>query len=231
MIAYACLRVSIAASTTLFSLSGAPPSGSLRSSGVLGGLQIGYNWQFNRNWLIGLETDFDWSGMKGSGSTGGVIATMGGSTPFTATADEHINGFGTIRARLGYLPTDNLLAYLTGGFAYGKVEHTGAYIVNGITSIAVTNITSFACAGSGATCFSGSSSRMATGWTVGGGLEYAFWQKWSLKAEYLFVSLDSKSLTETALVLPGPGTLPASFSANFNRTNFNVARVGLNYRF
>ena len=42
-------------------LGGAPPSTSFKSSGAIGGLQIGYNWQFNRNWLVGVETDFDWS--------------------------------------------------------------------------------------------------------------------------------------------------------------------------
>jgi outer membrane immunogenic protein len=52
---------------TLFTLgSGAPPPTSFTSSGALGGLQLGYNWQFNRNWLFGLETDLDWSGIKGS---------------------------------------------------------------------------------------------------------------------------------------------------------------------
>jgi outer membrane immunogenic protein len=65
---------------------------------------------------------------------------------------------------------------------------------------------------------------------LGGGLEYAFWQKWTLNAEYLYVSLDSKSVTETAVAVL-PGTPPASFNANLNRTSFNVARVGLNYRF
>src|SRR5262249_11900530 len=37
-----------------------PTAGSFRSKGALGGLQLGYNWQLDRNFLIGLETDFDW---------------------------------------------------------------------------------------------------------------------------------------------------------------------------
>jgi hypothetical protein len=45
------------------------------------------------------------------------------------------------------------------------------------------------------------------------------------------VSLESKSITETALMtIPGFPT-PSSFNGNFSRTNFNVVRVGLNYQF
>jgi outer membrane immunogenic protein len=70
---------------------------------------------------------------------------------------------------------------------------------------------------------------VAVGWTLGGGLEYAVWQRWTLKAEYLYVSLDSKSFTETSVPAPGSGS--ASLVANFGRTTFNVGRVGVNYRF
>jgi outer membrane immunogenic protein len=213
---------------------GAPPSTSFTSSGALGGLQLGYNWQLNRNWLVGLETDFDWSGLKGSGSSTGIVtgAFPLGPNPFTATADEHIKWFGTVRARLGYLPADNLLAYVTGGFAYGRVERTGSYVSNSATAFGLLPVGGFglSCA-AGATCFAGSSSSVAAGWTAGGGLEYAFWKNLTLKAEYLYVSLDSKSVTETALAVINPGDKPSSFNANYNRTSFNVARVGVNYRF
>ena len=214
---------------------GAPPSTSFTSSGSLGGLQLGYNWQFNRNWLTGIETDFDWSGIKGSGSSTGTVhgAFPGlGANPFTATVDEHIKWFGTVRARLGYLPTDNLLAYVTGGFAYGRVEHTGSYVNSSTTGFGILPVGgfSFFCA-VGATCFAGSSSSVATGWTAGGGVEYALWKNLTLKAEYLYVSMDSKSVAETALAVNAPGDKPSSFNANYNRTSFNVARIGLNYHF
>ena len=93
---------------------------SFKSSGVLGGLQLGYNWQLNRNWLVGIETDANWSGIKGSGSFTNIEPFA--LIPFQNTSEEKIKWFGTLRARLGYLPTDNLLAYVTGGLAYGRVE-------------------------------------------------------------------------------------------------------------
>jgi outer membrane immunogenic protein len=189
--------------TALFkNVNGGPPPTSFNTSGVVGGLQIGYNWQLSDNWLVGLETDSDWSGTEGSGSSSGTVKRF---SPFTNTVDEKVDWFGTVRARLGYLPTSNLLTYVTGGFAYGKVEHNGSYstTVGFVGNRPGPN--TFVCPGAGGPCFSGSSSDVATGWTLGGGLEYAFWQKWTLKAEYLYVSLDSKSATETAVdVLPGP---------------------------
>ncbi|HET7849550.1 MAG TPA: outer membrane protein [Pseudolabrys sp.] len=205
---------------------GAPPPGSFRSSGVLGGLQLGYNWQFNRTWLIGVETDFNWSGIKGSEAIAGARF---GALPITATVDERIKWFGTARARLGYLPAENLLAYVTGGFAYGRVEHSGSYFNNSVGASVIAPGFNFSC-NTGTTCFAGSSSDTATGWVLGGGLEYAIWKNLTLKAEYLYVSLGSQPVTETALNF-NPRSAPASFSANFSRTNFNVARVGLNYRF
>lgn len=206
---------------------GQPPASSFKTSGVLGGLQFGYNYQVNRNWLVGLETDFEWSGMSGSATSSGSYL---GIVPFTASADEHIRWFGTLRGRLGYLPTPNLLAYVTGGFAYGKVEHSGRYVDVSTNDLGV-KVSPFGayCAG-GATCFAGTSSSVDTGWTLGAGLEYAVWQNWTLKAEYLYVSLDNTTMTETALMANGAST-PASFDANFGRTDLNIVRVGVNYHF
>ena len=102
-------------------LNGAPPPASIHTSGVLGGLQVGYNWQMGSAWLIGAEADIDWSGVKGSASTGGALGQFI-FPPFVNTVEEKVEWLGTVRARLGYLPTPNLLAFVTGGFAYGEVE-------------------------------------------------------------------------------------------------------------
>ncbi len=85
----------------------------------------------------------------------------------------------------------------------------------------------------GTSCLAGSSNGVATGWTLGAGLEFLILQNVTFKAEYMYVSLGGNSLTETALDIPfgGGSTLPSSFNANFERSNFNIARVGLNYKF
>ena len=209
---------------------GPPPSVSLNASSALGGLQLGYNWQFRRNWLVSLEADLDWSDFEGSGAVNSIFGG-GGNVPFQVTADERVKWFGTVRARLGYLPIESLLAYITGGFAFGRVQHDATYVnTSGNTFISISVPYSFRCT-PGQTCFAGSLSGTATGWTLGGGLEYALGQSWTLRGEYLYVSLGSKSVTETASTVFAAGNLPASFNVDFSRTNFNVARIALNYRF
>lgn len=209
----------------------APPSSSFNSSGALGGLQLGYNWQVNHNWVVGLETDFDWSGMKGSGSSSGTAVGPGPVFfPFTNAVSEKVDWFGTVRARLGYLPTNNLLTYATGGFAYGRITDTGSDTFGvGITSGGAGPF-GFTCAAA-TPCFSGSSSTTATGWTVGAGFEYLLMRNWTLKAEYLYVNLGSHAVTQTAAGFTAPATLASSFNANFSNTAFNIGRVGINYHF
>lgn len=212
----------------LFVAGGAPPPASFTSSGIIGGIQIGYDHQLNSSWLVGVETDFDGSGIRGSDSTSGVFAPYY-TAPFNAPVQERIDWFGTVRARVGYLPTSNLLAYATAGFAYGRIVQSGSWDTN--TGFAFSDgFHTVNCFGANPSCFAGSSSNIGTGWTAGGGLEYFLRQKWTLRAEYLYVNLGSGLVTETVLG-PTPGALPSSFNANFSRTNFNIVRVGLSYQF
>ena len=207
-----------------------PPPMSFNTEGAVGGAQFGYNWQFQPNWLVGFETDFDWSGMKGSST---VFITAIPPIAGLWTTDEHIKWFGTVRGRLGWLPLPNLLVYGTGGFAYANVERSANYTFTAPNfGIGFVGPFGFQC-GLGAVnpCFAGSSHQTLTGWTAGGGLEYALTQQWSVRGEYLYVSLDNKPLTETASSFANGSTAPASFNAVFNHTNFNLVRFGLNYQF
>lgn len=212
----------------LFTLGGTPPPTSYNVSGGLAGLQFGYNWQFNRAWLMGVEADLDWSGIKGSGVSNFLLS----GSPSSANIDERVKWFGTVRVRLGYLPTDNLLTYVTGGFAYADIERSGSYSSAFAGGILIGTLSGFSanCPGPG-TCFVGSSSKVTPGWTLGGGLEYAVWQNLTLKAEYLYMRFDSKSLNETIVAVFTPGVTPTSFNANFSRTDLNVVRVGANWHF
>jgi outer membrane immunogenic protein len=80
--------------------------------GLVGGT-LGYNFQTG-TWVWGIETDLDWSGMKGS-------ATCPGGTCSTEN-----NWLGTTRARLGYGGFGNWMPYLTAGAAYGDVKATNS---------------------------------------------------------------------------------------------------------
>lgn len=81
-------------------------------NGVIGGLQIGYNWQFG-NYVLGAEADVQGSGENKSDSTT-VLGT-------TFTIDQKIKWFGTARARLGYA-FGPWMVYATGGAAWQNYE-------------------------------------------------------------------------------------------------------------
>lgn len=212
----------------LFDAGGKPPPASFDVSGALGGVHVGYNRQVGGAWLVGVEADFDASGVKGSGATNGVFAPYY-TAPFNAPLQQRVDWLGTLRARLGYLPASNLLAYGTAGFAYGRVVQSGSWDTNVPFSFGGGAHT-VNCFGANPSCFAGSSRHVATGWTAGGGLEYAVLRDWTLRAEYLYVSLAGDSTRETVLG-DTTGALPSSFNVLGGRINLNIARVGLSYQF
>lgn len=171
--------------------------------GVIGGGQIGYNWQSNQ-WVFGLEADFQGSGQKGNGSyfipaVGGFLALV---IPSTSIAyEDKLNWFGTVRGRVGYA-FDRVLPYVTGGWAFGHGEINGTRITGAVN-----------------TAFSGSESY--SGWTLGGGVEWAFANNWSAKVEYLYIDFGD-----------GP-TVPITTGVNnvSGKMTDNIVRLGVNYKF
>jgi len=136
----------------------------LNSSGFFVGGQIGYNYQFANNIVIGFETDLQWSDISGNvalNALGSPLLSFGSSLDY----------FGTIRVRLGYA-FDRFLPYITGGAAYGKTS----------TDLSILGISLL------------SDSSTNWGWTLGGGGEVAITDHWTFKAEYLYVDLGSSSL-------------------------------------
>ena len=85
--------------------------------GFIGGGQFGYNWQVNKSWVYGFETDFQGSAEKGT--------SFGCDTEGCQTHSTKLGWFGTTRVRLGMLLTPTTLLYATGGLAYGELKTTG----------------------------------------------------------------------------------------------------------
>jgi outer membrane immunogenic protein len=194
----------------------------LSSSGFVGGGQLGYNWQF-ASWVAGIEADLQ-SGVQGDAS---VTGTSGALIDYRLTSDQDVKWFGTARARLGYLATPDLLLFGTGGFAYGRTE-VSANISN--TSIFTNPIDSgpslLTCPGN-QVCIAGANSRTSTGWTAGGGFEWALWSNVTFKGEYLQVDLGDQTIK---LVAQSPATGNGFVTAKFDNS-FDVVRGGLNYGF
>jgi outer membrane immunogenic protein len=206
----------------------APPA-SFNIGGVLGGLQAGYNLQFNRNWLLGIETDFDWSRIQGTGTSNFFLGQIPpAASNFQATED--VEWFGTVRGRLGFLPANNVLIYGTGGFAYGRVADNVALNSGaGVGGFVIRPDIGFSCV-VGPNCFLGSSSRTDVGWTAGAGLEYSLSQHLSVKAEYLYVNLGGAHAVNVAAQF-AMGATPSSFTATYSTVDFQVVRAGLNWKF
>jgi outer membrane immunogenic protein len=203
-----------------------PPMAPFDLHGGLGGLQGGYNWQFDRSWLVGIEADYDWARIRGTGTSAFFLNGL----PSTFQVTQNVTSFGTVRGRVGWLAIPSLLVYGTGGFAYGRVTESQT-VVGGATL--ATAISGFAC-GPGLPCFVGSSSRNLSGWTVGTGLEYALWEHCTVKAEYLYVNLGSGDVVGMPAVSVGglaAGTVRSSFTSASSQVDFHVVRAGVNWKF
>lgn len=207
------------------------PSAGANLKGITGGLQAGYNLQVAPQWVIGLEADFNGLDFNGSGTSAFLLGpSIGMSSPSNLVASEKADWFGTVRGRIGWLPTDRLLVYGTGGLAYGQVRET--LVFNSVPNVSGgsggSNV-GFVCSATGLDCFVGSSSRIAVGYAAGAGLEYAIARNVTLRAEYLYVNLGRTS-TRASAVTPQIPYAPASFVANGD-FDFNIVRAGVNYRF
>lgn len=183
-------------------------------NGFVAGGQIGYNWQFAHNWVIGIEADLSWTDVNGSttyspippGPTGAAAVA-----PSFVTMSRDVNWLATVRGRLGYA-WDRVLVYGTGGVAWSNADYFGIESRAGGVNI---DVASF------------SSTRV--GWVLGGGVEYALSQNWTIRGEYLFYSTDGVSALATAI--PSLGALNPTVTFDWDRTNLHVLRFGINYKF
>jgi outer membrane immunogenic protein len=204
-------------------------SGNFNTSGFIGGAQLGYNLQFQRFWLAGLEADIDYSNVRGSGSFPATLFLPSSpSQPALVAAGERLDWFGTVRARLGVLPMERLLVFATGGLAYGETKPNATVTTLGAGFGQGPNPdgSSIVCV-TGA-CVAGANSRTSAGWAAGGGLEYAVANNVTVRAEYLYVNLGSQTIH---LTTAPPASGNGSISASFSDAAFNMVRAGINYRF
>ena len=180
-----------------------------RSSGFIGGFQAGYNFQVS-SVVLGIEADWDY--FKRSNSQGGTgIATTG--DPLAVTNQSNSNWLATVRAR-GGLAWDRLLVYVTGGAAFSKIDYTQTMLTTLGTSSGTTTV-----------------SQSKAGWTVGGGLEYAFTNNWSGKIEYLYAQFYEEVSGVGALISTAPAGFSNVFTGATSEFRDNILRAGINYKF
>jgi len=187
-----------------------PSSGSLDGGdGVLGGLQVGIDKQFDR-FVVGLVGDFTWGDMSAD-----ATATTPLGSQWKITSD--LDVMGTARVKAGYLVSPALLLYATGGVAWAKfdvkqattfVDKDGNFLDDG-----------------GRT--SGSFDHV--GYTIGGGAEWALGGGWSVSGEYLYADFGEQDYQLKGTTKPNGG---APYVETFAQdVDMHILRAGVNYRF
>lgn len=198
-----------------FPLAISPPGINAPATGALGGAQAGYNYRLNQTFVLGVEGDFDWSGMNNKWSDI-WSATLPGPFGFSVQNNGQTkeDWFGTVRGRVGLLASPTFMIYGTGGLAIGEVSssyNTGVYVGN----------TCVSCGGS-------TTSGVRYGWTAGAGMEYAINNHWSVKGEWLHYDLGT---VHGNYATSGPVPFVPTYNVNWStKVDGELARFGFNYK-
>lgn len=174
----------------------------------LGGGQLGFNYQI-QNFVFGLETDLNYTNYATPSSAAAL--TNGGATDSVAyTSGVGGHWLSTIRGRFG-TSIDRLLIYGTGGFAVaGRNLNNGAVILSP----------------NGQDYAIGTAAHTASGIAIGGGLEYALTNNWTLKGEYLYTELGQGRTYGTSGAVVSGGLASRQLELDER-----VVRAAINYKF
>ena len=145
-----------------------------RETGVFGGVQAGYNWQFN-NVVLGIEGDVGYLGIRGQRTLPAIGVVDDGSV-----STVKYGAYGVIAGRLG-LAFDRSLLYVKGGAAFAEIRNRSYEIGDGGVGIEFDEDHRV--------------SKTHTGWALGAGYEYAFAPNWTGKIEYLHMDFGHVSTT------------------------------------
>jgi outer membrane immunogenic protein len=197
---------------TQAALGNIPGLQSVRTHEFIGGGQVGWNYQLGKHLLFGFEADIQ--GLAGGAGTANLVSTNS-ATSFSKSQ----GSLGTVRARLGYLVNPVFLIYGTGGLAYGQGTLSANYF--GIWKLAPKNVVSVQ--------LDDYQTQTLTGYSVGGGAEWQFLPKWTVKAEYLYYNLGSIQTTGVQLNYKS-GNVAALTTARSNaRFDGSIVRLGVSY--
>jgi outer membrane immunogenic protein len=137
------------------------------TDGVIGGVLAGYNWQ-NGALVLGLDGDFGWTNAHGTGETSIVTTTTQAPNTYDLNWTAHLRG------RAGYA-ANNWLFFIAGGLAIADLNfHEGA-ITTTTTTIILPPILPPPTEGG-----------KYYGWSIGGGVDYAFTRNLIGRIEYLY---------------------------------------------
>jgi outer membrane immunogenic protein len=167
---------------------------SIRADSGFVGAHLGYNWQMG-SLVYGLEGDINYFNLNNNQIIPDIPPVVD-----SVAAKETYNG--DVRGRVGWA-FDRLLAYAAGGLAFGNVQT--AYTQFGqIPAPYLTTTTE------------------RTGWTAGGGLEYALTEHWLKRIEYRHTDLGRRSFVNAD---------PAIDTADSVKFTTDLVLAALSYKF
>jgi outer membrane immunogenic protein len=187
---------------------------------------LGYNWQFARQWLVGLEGEVGF-GSRTSSIDGVPLPGAGQFSEFNGLGDSFsvkTSWDASARARIGYLATPGFLFYATGGPAWQHVE---------ATSTCGPNNSAFHCnalAGGPAllnpTTITDSATKL--GFTIGAGVETMLDGHWMVRGEIRYSDFGSITNTDVRTAPAPSQDLTTSYKL---RLTTETATVGVAYKF
>lgn len=175
-------------------------SASINSTGYMLGGQIGCDYQFARSFVVGIEGSASGGSISGNVNVPQTGAIAGDS----ANAATKVDLLTAVTARVGYA-FDRWLVYGKGGVGMAS----GSYNFNGIF---------------GGNPFSVTGLENRFGWTAGAGVEWAFWDDWSVKLEYDYYGFGTRSVS---FIDPNNIPVGAPIDVDFN---VHVVKLGVNLR-
>jgi outer membrane immunogenic protein len=195
-------------------------TGNLRPAGVIGGAQVGANYEF-APWVVGIEGSWTDSGIQGNTLIGcsGCQVPVSGSNNNQFLSQERFTSqaqwFAAVTGRFGYAANDWLF-YAKAGGAWMNVRYTEDLLSAGFSD---TNAHPPITIASGTTVATQVVTDTRTGFTVGAGIEVGLVENLSAKIEYDFYDFGSKNYNFSAIT-------PVSVNSNLH-----TIIVGLNYKF
>ncbi len=205
-------------------LAAPPPLPLFTWTGIYIGGQVGYQWSAESSpqiyslagGTVASQPNYNQSGVVGGGHVGynwqinqfvlGIEGEVEGTnfegsgkfgTGGALALHTEINVQGSVRGRLGYA-WDRLLIYGTGGVAFAQLESRYTNTALGLDDYKTDR----------------------TGWTAGGGFQYAFTPNWSFGLEYRYTDLGH---TNDLLLASSGGTLGANRHETFNDVRFSAS--------
>jgi outer membrane immunogenic protein len=184
-----------------------PNDYSSKPRGGIAGGQLGCNYQFSGNWVVGVEGEGWRSWMKETASTNARendaldLHTLRAQNMWDAV----------LSLRLGYA-VDRTLFYVKGGGAYGSFQYTFIDAADFHD-------------------FDVNSSKF--GWMIGGGFEYAFTDNWTARAEYDYLDFGTNNVSTFLIASERVGLFagaPTAYNFSVHETK-SIVKAGLSFKF